>query len=143
MTSYTIQKINTALLEEYVSNLKDSFTSFKMNQNDYKNSYLMQKTESSLVSIVDKLDKMYTQIETGYENILKWWEDYNENVVGLDQFIARKGNRIKEAGLSSFASAHFSDLTTYKLNLSNTIAYNYKNNVDYTHKIDAETELIT
>ncbi len=141
MTSYTIQKINTALLEEYVSNLKDSFTSFKMNQNDYKNSYLMQKTESSLVSIVDKLDKMYTQIETGYENILKWWEDYNENVVGLDQFIARKGNRIKEAGLSSFASAHFSDLTTYKLNLSNTIAYNYKNNVDYTHKIDAETTL--
>ncbi len=141
MASYTIQKIDTALLEEYVSKLQDSFSSFKTSHNDYKNSYLMQKTEASLVSMADKIDEIYKELETGYENILKWWKDYNENAVGLDQCIARKGNRIKEGVLSSFASAHFSDLSTYKLTMSNVIAYNYKNNAQYTYNVNAKTSL--
>lgn len=102
-----IYRINISTLKSYEKDFKEELDNFKnKSYNTFSSSYLRNSSDRYLLSMSGKLQLLYEEIKTGYQNIDKWWTNYNENISGLENYLAGSGSigAILEANIRNSAS---------------------------------------
>lgn len=86
-------KINVSLLKTYESNFNNERNNF--NNKTYEtflSSYLKTCSDPYVHSMSTELQRIYEQIKKGYNNIDKWWVDYNNNAETLENYLSGTGS---------------------------------------------------
>ena len=120
-----VSKINVSTLKEFrkeFSNEKKHF--INKSYNTFSSSYINNCQDPSVIRMRNGLDKMYRQIEKGYNNIDKWWKSYNTNITGLENFLSNSGKSgsISESSIRSYANSKLSTLSNYKTKIGGNVS---------------------
>ena len=135
MSSQDTLRINLSTLKENKAEFKQCENKFNNKAyNTFKSSYLNSCGDTYVGQMADELRKLYTKIATGYDEINKWWKNYNEaisdnekklisecdtiidaeklDVTSLFQSVLTPGNYVKGSAVS--LSYSFADVTSKK-----------------------------
>lgn len=101
-----ICRIDISTLKSYKNDFDNEKDNFNNNiYNTFSNSYLNTCSNSYVSRIANSLQPFYEKINNGYDNIDKWWTSYNENIEGLESYLADSGSvgAITESSVRSSA----------------------------------------
>lgn len=88
-----ICKINVSMLKSYENDFKNELNSFNSKTyTTFSSSYLKNCTDAYVNRMFNELQTYYDEIKKGYQNIDKWWVEYNENVEGLENYLSDNGS---------------------------------------------------
>ena len=88
-----ICKINVSMLKSYENDFKKESNNFNnKTYTTFSSSYLKKCSDTYVRRMSNELQILYDNIKNGYQNIDKWWVDYNENVEGLENYLSDKGS---------------------------------------------------
>lgn len=101
-----ICRIDISTLKSYKNDFNNEKDNFNNNiYSTFSNSYLNTCSNSYVSRIANSLQPFYEKINNGYDNIDKWWTSYNENIEGLESYLADSGSvgAITESSVRSSA----------------------------------------
>ncbi len=116
-------RINVSVLKSYEKDFRNELTSFKhKTYATFSSSYLRNCSDTYVGRMYNELQTTYNKIKTGYENIDKWWIDYNNNIEGLENYLSDNGGigSIPEASVRNSAN-RLPNLRKYNINFSGII----------------------
>jgi len=95
-----------------LSSEKEYFNSSSFNSM-FSPSYINTSPNSTVQEMADKARDLYTIISSGYESIVEWWNDYNQNVIALeDSLVDGYNGSITDPSVSNIVSK-LPELGTY------------------------------
>ena len=119
-------KINVSKLKSYETEFNKELNNFYKNTyNTFSSGYLKKCADNYVRRMANKLEIEYNKIKKGYDNIDKWWKDYNKNIEGLENYLSDNGTVgvISESSIRSSAS-NLPELQKYNISLAGTFALN-------------------
>ena len=119
-------KINVSKLKSYETEFNKELNNFYKNTyNTFSSGYLKKCADNYVRRMANKLEIEYNKIKKGYDNIDKWWKDYNKNIEGLENYLSDNGTVgvISESSIRSSAS-NLPELQKYNISLAGTFAIN-------------------
>ena len=85
-------KINVPMLKSYEKDFNDELNNFNnKTYTTFSSSYLNHCSDPYVRRMFNELQTHYNVIKKGYENIDKWWSDYNANIDGLENYLSDNG----------------------------------------------------
>lgn len=88
-----ICKINVSMLKSYEKDFKTELNNFNnKTYTTFSSSYLKNCSDTYVRRMSNELQTLYDKIKKGYQNIDKWWVDYNTNVEGLENYLSDNGS---------------------------------------------------
>jgi len=102
-----IYKINVSMLKSYEKDFKAELNNFNnKTYTTFSSSYLKNCSDAYVRRMSNELQTLYDKIKKGYQNIDKWWVDYNANVEGLENYLSDNGSigTISEASIRNSAN---------------------------------------
>src|SRR5574344_2236351 len=117
MSSYDTNKINVSVIKNYLSEFDSEKSNFlNVSFSNFKNGYVSSCSDPYVSRMTSKLDLLYKKVKTGYENIDTWWEDYIENVEGLENTLSNEtgGYQVSNSEVSSYVRANISELGSFQ-----------------------------
>lgn len=124
---YDTNNINLTLLKQYRNSFFNEKSNFiNRSYSNFLSSHLNSCNDTYIKLMISRLDKLYKNIDDSYSSILKWLDDYIENVNALESFLRGDSSSsfISESTIRNFANSKLNNLT--KNNISNI-----KDNIDF------------
>lgn len=88
-----ICKINVSILKSYEKDFKSELNNFNnKTYTTFSSSYLKNCSDAYVRRMSNELQTLYDKVKKGYQNIDKWWIDYNTNVEGLENYLSDNGS---------------------------------------------------
>lgn len=88
-----ICKINVSMLKSYEKDFKTELNNFNnKTYTTFSSSYLKNCSDAYVRRMSNELQTLYDKVKKGYQNIDKWWVDYNTNVEGLENYLSDNGS---------------------------------------------------
>lgn len=88
-----ICKINVSILKSYEKDFKSELNNFNnKTYTTFSSSYLKNCSDAHVRRMSNELQTLYDKVKKGYQNIDKWWVDYNANVEGLENYLSDNGS---------------------------------------------------
>lgn len=88
-----IYKINVSMLKSYEKDFNAELNNFNNKAyNTFSSSYLKNCSDAYVRRMSSELQALYEKVKKGYQNIDKWWTEYNENIEGLENYLSDNGN---------------------------------------------------
>lgn len=88
-----ICKINVSILKSYEKDFKSELNNFNnKTYTTFSSSYLKNCSDAYVRRMSNELQTLYDKVKKGYQNIDKWWVDYNANVEGLENYLSDNGS---------------------------------------------------
>ena len=118
-----ICKINVSMLKSYEKDFKTELNNFNnKTYTTFSSSYLKNCSDAYVRRMSSELQTLYDKIKKGYQNIDKWWVDYNANVEGLENFLSDNGSvgAISESSIRNSAN-QLPNLKKYNLKFAGII----------------------
>lgn len=119
-----INTVDISVLSTYKSNFENEKEQFNENSySTFSSSYLKNCSDPYVKRMALSLAGKYQKIKKGYQNIDSWWNDYFDNINGLENFLSRNGNSgsISESSIRNFAVNHLRELKDYKNKISDAL----------------------
>ncbi len=119
-----INKIKIMMLETKCQDFLNCSSKFLTDKYElFLNSYLTKCEDSRIKRMASKLDEKYLLIKKGYQNISEWWNNYLENVKGLEQSLAQNRNEtMTEGDLITYVSKNIESLNSFEENISTLLS---------------------
>lgn len=121
-----VYKINVSMLKSYESAFKTELNNFNNSTyNTFSSSYLKSCGDNYVRRMTNELQIAYNKLKNSYNNIDKWWTEYNKNIEGLENYLSDSGTAgvISESSVRSSAS-NLPELQKYNISLAGTFAIN-------------------
>ena len=121
-----VYKINVSMLKSYESAFKTELNNFNNSTyNTFSSSYLKSCGDNYVRRMTNELQIAYNKLKKSYNNIDKWWTEYNKNIEGLENYLSDSGTAgvISESSVRSSAS-NLPELQKYNISLAGTFAIN-------------------
>lgn len=118
-----ICKINVSMLKSYEKAFKNEINNFNnKTYTTFSSSYLKNCSDAYVRRMSNELQTLYDKIKKGYQNIDKWWVDYNSNVEGLENYLSDNGGvgAISESSIRNSAN-QLPELKKYNLKFAGII----------------------
>lgn len=118
-----ICKINVSMLKSYEKDFKSELNNFNnKTYTTFSSSYLKNCSDAYVRRMSNELQTLYDKIKKGYQNIDKWWVDYNANVEGLENYLSDNGSAgaISESSIRNSAN-QLPNLKKYNLKFAGII----------------------
>lgn len=118
-----ICKINVSMLKSYEKDFKSELNNFNnKTYTTFSSSYLKNCSDAYVRRMSNELQTLYDKIKKGYQNIDKWWVDYNANVEGLENYLSDNGSTgaISESSIRNSAN-QLPNLKKYNLKFAGII----------------------
>lgn len=118
-----ICKINVSMLKSYEKDFKTELNNFNnKTYTTFSSSYLKNCSDAYVRRMSNELQTLYDKVKKGYQNIDKWWVDYNANVEGLENFLSDNGSvgAISESSIRNSAN-QLPNLKKYNLKFAGII----------------------
>lgn len=118
-----ICKINVSMLKSYEKDFKNELNNFNnKTYTTFSSSYLKNCSDAYVRRMSNELQTLYDKIKKGYQNIDKWWVDYNSNVEGLENYLSDNGGvgAISESSIRNSAN-QLPELKKYNLKFAGII----------------------
>lgn len=118
-----ICKINVSMLKSYEKDFKSELNNFNnKTYTTFSSSYLKKCSDAYVRRMSNELQTLYDKIKKGYQNIDKWWVDYNANVEGLENYLSDNGSTgaISESSIRNSAN-QLPNLKKYNLKFAGII----------------------
>lgn len=118
-----ICKINVSMLKSYEKDFKTELNNFNnKTYTTFSSSYLKNCSDAYVRRMSNELQILYDKVKKGYQNIDKWWVDYNANVEGLENFLSDNGSvgAISESSIRNSAN-QLPNLKKYNLKFAGII----------------------
>ena len=118
-----ICKINVSMLKSYEKDFKTELNNFNnKTYTTFSSSYLKNCSDAYVRRMSSELQTLYDKIKKGYQNIDKWWVDYNANVEGLENYLSDNGSAgaISESSIRNSAN-QLPNLKKYNLKFAGII----------------------
>lgn len=100
-------KINVTMLKNYANDFKNELNNFiNHTYSTFSSSYLKNCSDTYVNRMANELQKLCDGLKKGYQNIDKWWTDYNENIEKLENYLSDNGSvgSISEASIRNSAN---------------------------------------
>lgn len=118
-----ICKINVSILKSYEKDFKSELNNFNnKTYTTFSSSYLKNCSDAYVRRMSNELQTLYDKVKKGYQNIDKWWVDYNDNVEGLENYLSDNGSAgaISESSIRNSAN-QLPNLKKYNLKFAGII----------------------
>lgn len=118
-----ICKINVSMLKSYEKDFKTELNNFNnKTYTTFSSSYFKNCSDAYVRRMSNELQTLYDKVKKGYQNIDKWWVDYNANVEGLENFLSDNGSvgAISESSIRNSAN-QLPNLKKYNLKFAGII----------------------
>jgi len=118
-----ICKINVSMLKSYEKDFKTELNNFNnKTYTTFSSSYLKNCSDAYVRRMSNELQTLYDKVKKGYQNIDKWWVDYNTNVEGLENYLSDNGSAgaISESSIRNSAN-QLPNLKKYNLKFAGII----------------------
>lgn len=118
-----ICKINVSMLKSYEKDFKTELNNFNnKTYTTFSSSYLKNCSDAYVRRMSNELQTLYDKVKKGYQNIDKWWVDYNDNVEGLENYLSDNGSAgaISESSIRNSAN-QLPNLKKYNLKFAGII----------------------
>ncbi len=118
-----ICKINVSKLKSYEKDFKTELNNFNnKTYTAFSSSYLKNCSDAYVRRMSNELQTLYDKVKKGYQNIDKWWFDYNTNVEGLENYLSDNGSAgaISEPSIRNSAN-QLPNLKKYNLKFAGII----------------------
>lgn len=118
-----ICKINVSMLKSYEKDFKSELNNFNnKTYTTFSSSYLKNCSDAYVRRMSNELQTLYDKVKKGYQNIDKWWVDYNNNVEGLENYLSDNGSAgaISESSIRNSAN-QLPNLKKYNLKFAGII----------------------
>lgn len=107
---YDTQNINVSMLEQYLSLLNKEKENFNNVSYDiFKNSYMNNISDIFIKNVVSNIEVLYKEIEHDYNNIIKWFNTYLNNIKSLELYLS------DDSSLGSISESELRNFIDYKL----------------------------
>jgi len=116
--------ISISVLDNQYNEFSRLYQSFKNEKYDtFRKSYLITCEDSRIKNMSTKINEKLLKMQTSYNNINKWLNNYIINVKGVENTISKKSNRtFTESELAFYGAKNFDELKQTKLELSELLA---------------------
>jgi len=116
--------ISISVLDNQYNEFSRLYQFFKNEKYDtFRKSYLNTCEDSRIKNMSTKINEKLLKMQTSYNNINKWLNDYIINVKGVENTISKKSNRtFTESELAFYGAKNFDELKQTKLELSELLA---------------------
>ena len=121
-----IYKINVSMLKSYEKDFRTQLNNFNnKTYTTFSSSYLKNCSDTYVYRMSNELQNLYDIIKNGYQNIDKWWIDYNTNIEGLENYLSDNGSigAIPESSIRNSAN-RLPNLKKYNLKFAGIIPKN-------------------
>lgn len=118
-----ICKINVSMLKSYEKDFKNELNNFNnKTYATFSSGYLKNCSDAYVRRMSNELQTLYDKIKKGYQNIDKWWIDYNTNIEGLENYLSDNGGvgAISESSVRNSAN-QLPNLKKYNLKFAGII----------------------
>ena len=89
--------INEETLKQILNNMKGEYSGFIYGaQKTFENGYFFECSDSSIVSMRNKLNSYYNTLDNGYRNIIKWLEYYTNDSKNIENSLVSGRNSVTE-----------------------------------------------
>lgn len=116
-------EINVALLKSYEKDFESEIKKFNNKAyTTFLSSYLNNCSDPCVSKMANQLQSIYDRIKKGYNNIDKWWKDYNSNIEALENYLSDNGSigAITESSVRNCAN-NLPNLRKYSLDYAGII----------------------
>ena len=121
-----VNVVDLKKIKEYKEMFESEKKEFKNSSySTFSNSYIKKSSDPYMQRMSSKLDKIYLNINSAYDTIKKWWDEYIENIEEVDKKIVNNSSlsksidKIKNDFLSSLKDSIISkDLEEMKNDFS-------------------------
>lgn len=103
-----INKINVSLLKSLNQDFKKEMNNFNNKAFDtFSNSYINKCSDPIIIRMKNTLNIHYNKIKKGYKNIDSWWNNYNNNIESVENYLSGSGGleQIQESCVKAAAGA--------------------------------------
>ena len=88
-----ISKYNISIIKSQKSDFSNERNNFvSSTYNTFLSSYICTNGDSVVQTMSDRLKEEYKNINEKYNAIVKWWENYINDIEALENVLSRNGN---------------------------------------------------
>lgn len=124
MSSYDTNKINVGVIKNNFSEFDSEQSNFlNVSFSNFRNGYVSNCSDAYVSRMKSKLSELYNKTSKAYKNIDNWWEDYIENVEGLENSLSSEtgGYQITNAEVKSYINSNIKELGKFENKISDTM----------------------